>query len=83
MNTFLDDILQGGGDVYAKYHADMNKCRVLTKYQKIDLNLSRPRVYVNDTTFGKNSENFKVYSSFFKIDITNNSYYSLALPCDL
>ena len=64
VNTFLEDIVQGGGDVYAKYHADTNKCRVLiimTKYQKIDLNLSRPRVYLNDRTFGKNSENFKVY----------------------
>ena len=76
MNTFLDDIVQVGGDVYAKYQADTNKCRVLiimTKYQKIDLNLSRPRVFVKDTTFGTNSENFKIYSSLFKIDITNNS----------
>ena len=55
VNTFLEEIIDGGGDT--------NKCRVLiimTKYQKIDLNLSRPKVFVNDTTFGTNSENFKV-----------------------
>ena len=63
VNTFLEEIIVGGGDVFAKYHEDTNKCRVLiimTKYQKIYLNLSRPKVFVNDTTFGTNSENFKV-----------------------
>ena len=63
VNTFLEEIVEGGGEVFAKYHEDTNKCRILlimTKYQKIDLNLSRPRVFINDTTFGTNSENFKV-----------------------
>ena len=63
VNTILEEIIDGGGDVFAKYHEGTNKCRVLiimTKYQKIDLNLSRPKVFVNDTTFGTNSENFKV-----------------------
>ena len=63
VNTFLDEIIEGGGEVFAKYHKDSNKCRVLivmTKYQKVDLNLSRPKVFVNDTTFGTNHENFKV-----------------------
>ena len=63
VKIFLDEIVEGGGDVYAKYHDASNKCRLLiimTKYQKTDLNLSRPRVFINDTTFGTNSENFKV-----------------------
>ena len=63
VNTFLDEVIEGGGEVFAKYHKDSNKCRVLivmTKYQKVDLNLSRPKVFVNDTTFGTNHENFKV-----------------------
>ena len=40
VNTFLEEIVDGGGDVFAKYNED-NKCRILlimTKYQKIDLN---------------------------------------------
>ena len=68
VNTFLEEIIEGGGEVFAKYHEDTNKCRVLiimTKYQKIDLNLSRPKVFVNDTTFGTNSENFKVNNLMF------------------
>jgi hypothetical protein len=63
VNTFLEEIIDGGGEVFAKYHDGSNKCRVLiimTQYQKIDLNLSRPKVFINDTTFGTNSENFKV-----------------------
>ena len=58
VNTFLEEIIDGGGEVFAKYHDGSNKCRVLiimTQYQKIDLNLSRPKVFINDTTFGTNS----------------------------
>ena len=67
VKIFLDEIVEGGGDVYAKYHDGSNKCRLLiimTKYQKIDLNLSRPKVFINDTTFGTNAENFKVGIQF-------------------
>ena len=63
VNTFLDEIIDGGGEVYAKYKENSDKCRVLiimTEYQKVDLNLSRPKVFINDTTFGTNAENFKV-----------------------
>lgn len=70
VNTFLEEIVEGGGEVFAKYHEDSNKCRILlimTKYQKIDLNLSRPRVFINDTTFGTNTENFKVNNLIFSI----------------
>ena len=63
VKVLLDEIVEGGGDMYAKFHDSSNKWRLLiimTKYQKIDLNLNRPRVFINDTTFGTNSENFKV-----------------------
>ena len=39
------------------------KCRVLvisTQYMQVDLNMTRPRVFVSDTTFNTNEEGFKV-----------------------
>ena len=49
LNLSLEEIVQGGGEVFAKYHDNSDKCRVLiimTQYQKIDLNLISPKVFV-------------------------------------
>ena len=70
---FLDEIVEGGGDVYAKFHDASKKYRLLiimTKYQKIDLNLSRRRVFIKDTIFFTNSENFKVTIQSLKVELS-------------
>ena len=64
VDVFLHEIKQGGGKVMAKYIEGSNKCRVLvimTHYMLLDLSMSKPRVFVNDTTFNTNEEGFKVH----------------------
>ena len=63
VGVFLDEVVKGGGKVHAKYHTDSEKCRVLcisTQYMQADLKMTRPKVFVNDTTFSTNDEGFKV-----------------------
>ena len=85
IDQFLEEIVAGGGSVYAKYHEDnQEKCRVLiiqTDYMRRDLNMTRPKLFINDTTFGTNSEHFKVIFDYILVSQKEN--FILDTYCNL
>lgn len=63
------------------------RCRVLvimSHYMEVDLNMTRPKVFINDTTFNTNEEGFKVCSFLITLQSSIFDYYSsIWLPINL